>query len=364
MRILLAEARGFSPAAAARLRALGHVTEADLDQAALLGEVGSADVLFVRLRNRVDRNVLAAAPFLRAVVSPTTGLDHLDLTALAERGVAVLSLRGETEFLRGVTATAEHTWALLLALVRRLPAAAEAARRGDWDRDRFRGRELSGKTLGVVGLGRLGTLVARYGAAFGMRVVAYDPFVDPWPACGSPNAAVGADPGAEAAGHGAPPERMPTLSALLAEADVVTLHVPLNDGTRHMVDATALAAMRSGAFLVNTSRGAIVDEEALVEAVRSGRLAGAALDVVAGETEPGGPAVSPAVRFAAADPRILVTPHVGGATLESMENTEIFMAEKLARWLRGEPVRVDVGPASAPPFPPASAAPQAPSDAP
>lgn len=351
MRILLAESQGFSLAAAARLRALGHVTEADLDQAALLGEVGSADVLFVRLRNRVDRNVLAAAPFLRAVVSPTTGLDHLDLTALAERGIAVLSLRGEVEFLRGVTATAEHTWALLLALVRRLPAAAEAARRGDWDRDRFRGRELAGRTLGVVGLGRLGAMVARYGAAFGMRVVAYDPLVDPWPGDA---------------------ERMATLPALLTQADVVTLHVPLSEDTRGMLGRAELAAMKPGACLVNTSRGGIVDEAALVEAVRSGRLAGAALDVVAGETEPGGPAASPAVRFAAADPRILVTPHVGGATLESMENTEIFMAEKLARWLRGEPVRVDAGPACAPPSssppmpppPPTSSAPPHPSDAP
>ncbi|HSW29265.1 MAG TPA: NAD(P)-dependent oxidoreductase [Longimicrobiales bacterium] len=342
MRILVAESAGFSPAAEARLRELGHVTMADLDQAALLGGVGSADVLVVRLRNRVNLDVLAAAPFLRAVVSPTTGLDHLDLAALDARGIAVLSLRGEAEFLRGVTATAEHAWALLLALVRRVPAAAEAARRGAWDRDRFRGRELAGKTLGVVGLGRLGTMVARYGAAFGMRVVAYDPFVDP----------------------GAIPERMPSLAALLAVSDVVSLHVPLHAGTRGMLDAQALAHIKPGAVLVNTSRGDVVDEDALVEAVRSGRLAGAALDVVVGEMGAAGPGASPAVRFAAGDDRILVTPHIGGATLESMENTEIFMAEKLARWLRGEPVRVDAGPAAAPLHPPPHSAQPAPSDAP
>lgn len=110
MRILVAESAGFSPAAEARLRELGHVTMADLDQAELLGVVGSADVLVVRLRNRVNQDVLAAAPFLRAVVSPTTGLDHLELAALDRRGIAVLSLRGELEFLRRVPATAEHTW--------------------------------------------------------------------------------------------------------------------------------------------------------------------------------------------------------------------------------------------------------------
>jgi len=328
VRILVAESRGFSAAAERRLRELGDVTLADLDRPGLLAAAASADVLFVRLRNRVDAKVLAAAPALRAVVSPTTGLDHLDLAALAARGVAVLSLRGEAEFLRGVTATAEHAWALLLALVRRVPAAAAAARAGDWDRDRFRGRELSGKTLGVVGLGRLGSMVARYGTAFGMRVLAFDPYLEPWPA-------------------GGPPEKSPSLEALLAAADVVSLHVPLHDGTRGMLDAAALAAMKPGSVLVNTSRGDVVDEAALVAAVRSGHLAGAALDVVAGEGAPGGPARSPAVAFAATDERILVTPHIGGATLESMENTEIFMADKLARWLRGESVRVDAGPAAA-----------------
>ncbi|MHB1194692.1 MAG: NAD(P)-dependent oxidoreductase [Longimicrobiales bacterium] len=355
MRILVAESVGFSPAAEARLRELGHLTMADLDQAELLVAVGSADVLVVRLRNRVNQDVLAAAPFLRAVVSPTTGLDRLDLAALDRRGIAVLSLRGELEFLRRVPATAEHTWALLLALMRRLVAAASAARLGDWDRDRFRGRELAGKTLGIVGLGRLGSIVAGYGAAFGMRVVAYDPYLDPWPSATTPG------------GAGSPgdvPERMPSLAALLSVSDVVSLHIPLHDGTRGMLDAQALAQAKHGAVLVNTSRGDVVDEEALVDAVRSGRLAGAALDVVAGEMAAAGPSASPAVRFAAGDDRILVTPHIGGATLESMENTEIFMAEKLARWLRGEPVRVDAGPAAASLHPSSHSAPPAPSDAP
>lgn len=330
MRILVAESRGFSPRAADRLAALGEVTLADLDADGLPAAAAGADVLFVRLRNRVDGALLDAAPGLRAVVSPTTGLDHLDLDALGARGVAVLSLRGEHDFLRTVTATAEHTWALLLALLRRLPAASEAARRGDWDRDRFRGRELAGKVLGVVGLGRLGSMVARYGEAFGMTVVAHDPYREGWP---------------DGVGRAA------TLEALLARSDVVSLHVPLNEETRGLVGAAALAAMKPGAVLVNTSRGGVVDEAALVEAVLSGRLAGAALDVVAGEGTPGGPAASPAVRLAVGDDRVLVTPHVGGATLESMENTEIFMAEKLARWLRGEPVRVDAGPSAAPSAP-------------
>jgi D-3-phosphoglycerate dehydrogenase len=328
VRILVAEGEGFSPRALVALEALGDVRVGDLDRPGLAAAVHDVDVVFVRLRNRVDGALLDGAPALRAVVRPTTGLDHLDLEALDARGVAVLSLRGETDFLRTVTATAEHTWALLLALVRRIPAATAAAAAGDWDRDRFRGRELAGKSLGLVGLGRLGSMVARYGAAFGMRVRAFDPYRgEAWPD--------GVEPCA-------------TLEELLRMSDVVSLHVPLGPDTEGLLGADQFRAMRPGAVLVNTSRGRIVDEEALVQALATGRLAGAALDVVAGEGEPEGAAGSPAVRYARDHDQLLITPHVGGATLESMENTEIFMAGKLARWLRGEEVRVDAGPASAP----------------
>ncbi|MEQ8330618.1 MAG: NAD(P)-dependent oxidoreductase [Longimicrobiales bacterium] len=323
MRILVAESKDFSARAVDILERIGEVTLADLDQHGLEAGIGDADVVFVRLRNRIDDAVLGAHPGLQAVVSPTTGLDHVDLAAADAQGTAVLSLRGETDFLETVTATAEHTWALLLALVRRIPAATQAGRRGDWDRDRYRGRELAGKTLGILGLGRLGRMVARYGDAFGMHVLAYDPYRDPWP-------------------DGV--TRAPSLTVLADRSDVLSVHVPLNDETRGMVDAKVLGRLERTSVLINTSRGGIVDEAALLDALASGALAGAAVDVVDGETGPGGAAASPVVAYAAHHPELLVTPHVGGATLESMENTEIFMARKLASWCRGVPVRVDAGP--------------------
>ena len=184
---------------------------------------------------------------LRAIVTATTGLDHIDLEYAQERGITVLSLRGETEFLQEVRATAEHTWALLLGLLRNIVPASIAARQGNWDRDRFRGQELNGKRLGIVGLGRLGQKVARYGQVFGMAVGAFDPLVREWI-------------------DGV--RREPTLTDLLKKSDILSLHVPLNTETQGMIGATELALLPAGAVLVNTSRGQLIDESALIKALK------------------------------------------------------------------------------------------------
>ncbi len=313
-RVLNAEPDRYSPRARALLERVAEVVEEPLDRATLLRRLPGFDALIVRLGHRVDREVLEAGTRLKAVVTATTGLDHVDLKVARERGVEVLSLRGEHEFLRTVSATAEHTWALLLALLRHIPGAHAAAVAGDWDRDRFRGRELEGKRLGIVGLGRIGAKVARYGRAFSMEVRAYDRYREEWPADVSWAA---------------------SLDALLETADVLTLHVPLNEDTRGMIGAAELARLPRGAVLVNTSRGGVVRGGDLVQALRSGRLSGAAVDVVEGETAPGGPGEDPLVRYAAEATNLLVTPHIAGATAESMEKTEIFMAGKLAEFLAG-----------------------------
>lgn len=318
MQILNAEPTHYSDEARCILRALGELDEAELDRPQLLARIDSYDVLIVRLAHQIDTELLNRGRHLRAVVTATTGLDHIDLEAATTAGVTVLSLRGETEFLRTVTATAEHTWALLLALIRRLPEASRHAAAGGWQRDLFRGRELAGRRLGIVGLGRLGQMVARYGLAFGMRVAAYDPAPVELPA------------GVELCRD---------LTALLCRSDVLSLHAPLNDSTRGMIGAAQLALLPAGAVLINTARGDLVDGKALLDRLADGRLAGAALDVVPGERRDEDPARRALIRFAAADPRLLLTPHIGGATLDSMHKTEIFMAHKLARWLDQQPAR-------------------------
>ena len=245
------------------------------------------------------------------MVSATTGLDHIDLKAAAAREVAILSLRGETAFLNTVTATAEHAWGLLLAVARRVPAAHEAVRAGRWDRDGLRGHELHGRRLGIVGLGRLGRMVARYGTAFGMAVAATDPDGRDWPR---------------------DVERITRLDTLLAQSDVLSLHAPLRAETAGMIDAAALARLPRGAVLINTARGALVDERALADALTTGHLAGAGIDVI--DDERGrGPRLSPLVAYARAHDNMVITPHIGGATVESMAKTELFLARKLAAML-------------------------------
>ena len=312
VRILVAESERFSPEAAELLRGAGRLELAELDRAGLLAALAEVEVLWVRLRHRVDEEVLSAAPRLRAVVSPTTGLNHVDLRAAEARGVSVLSLRGETDFLKEVRATAEHTVGLMLALMRHIPAAVEDVRAGAWARDRFVGSELHERAVGVVGYGRLGRIVARYLACFGARVTVTDPHLD----------RAELEPGVGAA----------SLPELLEGSRLVTLHADLNEDNHGFFGRAEFARMPPGALFVNTARGELVDERALLEALRSGRLAGAALDVLAGESA-AGMGGHPLVDYAREHGNLLITPHVGGATAESMERTERFMAGRLLEFL-------------------------------
>ena len=320
IRILNVEPVGYSRDARAVLEAIGEVVEHEMDRGQLLDAIGGFDVLLVRLRHQIDRTVIDRGGRLGAICSATTGLDHIDVAYAQKQGIAIISLKGETEFLETIHATAEHTWALILALVRRLPAAVGSVAAGGWARERYRGRELNGKTLGIVGLGRVGGQVARYGRAFGMNVVGYDPWRVGWP-----------------------PEvtRVRDLTDLLAAADVLTLHVPLNEETRGLLQASAFHRMNARSLLVNTSRGELVDEAALLDALRRGTIGGAALDVIAGERNPAERSLE-LVEYLRSHDNLIVTPHVGGATEESMARTELFIAHKLKEWLGARAAAAEV----------------------
>lgn len=309
-KILVAEPLRFSSAAQAVLR-----TVADVDlRACRADELRQAfqayDVVWFRLAHRVDADVLGASPRCRLLASPVTGLDHIDLEACAERGIRVISLRGEVEFLKEVRATAELAVGLALALMRKIVPAAQSVQQGVWNRDLFQGRELYRKTAAVVGVGRLGEIVAGYFKAFGMRVVGYDP---------RPDGRVGWI------------DRAETLDDALRVADLVSLHVPYDRSTRHLIGARELAQMKPGAVLINTSRGGVVDEAALRQALEAGRLAGAGLDVLDGE-----PNISedhPLVAYAREHDHVLIVPHIGGNTEESFEKTEVFLANRVVEAL-------------------------------
>jgi D-3-phosphoglycerate dehydrogenase len=316
IRILNAEPAGYCPEARAILASLGELTETAVSQADLVRVVGSFDVLIVRLGVHVNAEVINAAERLRVLVSATTGLDHIDLEAAKRRGITVLSLKGEIAFLESVSSTAEHTFGLLLSLLRQIPAAVYDVRNGGWDRNMFPGREVRGMRMGILGYGRLGKKVAHYGVAFGMLVKAFD---------------------VRAIDAPSPIEMCDTLEELLAWSEVLSIHLPLQESTTNVIDHRCLQLLPRGAYLVNTARGALIDEGALLQCLESGQLAGAALDVLANEISPDFNTANPLMDYMNSNNKLIITPHLGGATVDAWRNTEVFMAKKLRRFLNCPP---------------------------
>ena len=307
----------FTEQAREALASLGEVIYQPPTQDELANALADCDAVLCGLGLRFDRATLAGAKKLKVLATATTGLDHLDLAAAEARGIAVLSLRGEEEFLNSITGTAELAFALLLNLARRIPPALTAVKRGEWERERFRGHALAGQTLGVVGVGRLGRMMVRYGRAFGKRVLGHDPKVD-------------------VAAHGAEPV---SFEKLLSESDFISLHLHLAPETTKLFNRRVFARMKPSAYLINTSRGEIVDESDLLAALEQGRLAGYATDVLAGENNFGERAVShPLIDYAQTHDNLIIVPHLGGMTYQSREATDHFIARKLAEYLKNQNV--------------------------
>jgi len=255
--------------------------------------------------------ILDAAKRLQVVGRAGVGVDNIDVPAATARGVYVVNAP-----LGNIVAAAEHTVALTLALLRRVVDADRSVRANEWTRSKFIGRELRGKTLGLIGIGRVGGEVARRAAAFGMTVIAHDPFAT--------------EASARAAGA-----RLVELDELVRSADVISLHVPLTEKTRGLVDAAALAKMKPTAVVVNAARGEVVDLDALAAALEKGTIAGAALDVFAEEPLPADAAIRRA-------PRTVLTPHIAGSTAEAQTNVAVDVVEQILDVLDGRPARFAV----------------------
>ncbi len=272
----------------------------------LADAIAPYDALIVRSQTKVTAEVLELASSLKVVGRAGIGLDNVDVDAATRRGVLVVNAPQSN-----IVSAAEHTMALLLAQARNVPQAHAALKAGRWERSRFQGVELLEKTLGLVGLGRVGTMVASRALAFGMRVVAFDPYVS-------------RDRAREMG-----VELVPNLEALLVQADFVSIHLPRTRETTGLIGEREVALMKEGARLVNTSRGGIVDERALVNALRDGRLAGAALDVFAQEPPS---ASNPLLVF----DQVVATPHLGASTVEAQDKAGTSIAEMVRLALRGE----------------------------
>jgi D-3-phosphoglycerate dehydrogenase len=264
----------------------------------LLQLIPEFDAYMCTVRLQVDRAVIDAARRLKLVAAYSTGTDHLDLAGLAERGIAVVSLKNDRAILDQVTSTAELAFGLLLTCARHLPLCFEATRQGRWERHKLAGQQLSGKTLGIVGCGRLGAMMAGYGQAFRMNVLAADPHITAFP-------------------EGVTPVDLP---ALLAGSDFISLHVHLTPETKYLLGARELALVKRGACLINTSRGGLIDEAALIQEMRSGRIAAAGLDVIDGEWRED-KFNHPLIAYSRENPRLYITPHVGGTSPDAIRLT-------------------------------------------
>ncbi|MDL1909173.1 hydroxyacid dehydrogenase [Chloroflexi bacterium CFX6] len=273
----------------------------------LLKAIPGYDALIVRGRTKVTASVVEAGSRLKAIGRAGVGVDNIDLEAAKKRNIAVVNAPVSTSI-----AVAELTFGLLLALAREIPRADAGMKQGRWLKKELEGVELNGRTLGVVGYGRIGMEVGKRASAFGMNVVAYDPLI----------------PEDEIKKRGAEPV---SLQDLYAWSDFISLHMPLTVDTRDMIGPLAFSQMKDGVRIVCAARGGIIDESALVEALNSGKVAGAALDVF-GQEPPG-------LTEAVSHPRVIATPHIGAQTAEAQSRASEDIAKEVLSALRGEPLR-------------------------
>lgn len=262
--------------------------------------------LIVRSRTKITADLLVGARQLKIIARAGVGLDNIDLQAAKQHGIVVINTPEAT-----TTTVAEHTLALMLALIRSIPQANDSIKAGKWEKRMFIGRELAGKTLGIIGTGRIGQAVGQRARGFGLNLLGYDPYVSE--------------------------ELLEQLNIqsvelrdLYSHSDLITIHTPLNESTRGMINAEAIAAMKTGVLLISTSRGGIIEEQALLAGLQSGQVGGAALDVF--ETEP------PGLNDLINHPNLIATPHIAAQTKDAQERASIQAAEEIIRFVKGFPL--------------------------
>lgn len=321
IRILVTEAEAYSQSTRECFLNSWDVTFAEIyDQDQLIKVCSESlyDVIFAKLGLVFDKRIFDLQPMMRILVTPTTGLNHIGTSDAEFCRIKVLSLLEEDEFLSNVTSTAEHVWALLLAINRSLTSAVSRVAKGEWRRQGLDVHELSGSSIGIIGMGRLGRMVARFGLAFQMEVVGCDPHVssEMFPAgC-----------------------KKVELMELLVLSEYVVMLASYKLGDQPILGETEFSKFRSGAVLINVARGELIDERALLCALANGRLRGFGADVLVGDSGWGSSDIfhSEIVDRSKFDNRIIVTPHMGGYATEAIEKTRKFMIEKLAQYLENK----------------------------
>lgn len=298
--ILVTEPEYFAGKAMKILKSAGKVTAVRVNRKRLEKIIGNFDVIVVRIETHLDKELLSMAKKLKLIGSTTTGLDHIDAEYAKAHGIEIVYLHGEH-----TTPTAEHTFALILSLSRKIPWAYDSLRQANWKRYNFIGIQLEGRVLGVIGFGRIGIRVSEYAKAFGMRVIAFDPYAKPGPV------------------------KLVSLPELLKKADIVTVHAVLTKQTRKMISYRQFGMMKRNALVINTARADIVDNKALLQALSKGIIYGAALDVF--HREPLEDKTDPIIKYAKANHNLIITPHIGASTYDAVEKAGVEIATEIKK---------------------------------
>ncbi len=310
--ILHLESNRYSDEALSKLDSMSALTKLSFDtqdEFQKYIDENSFDTIFTRLGLNIDEKIIAASPDLKYIVTSTTGLNHINMDVAAKRGIHVVSLKGETEFLNSIKSTAEHTWAILLVLIRKLDLAIADVKNGYWRRAPFLSTELDQKTIGIIGYGRLGKIVAKYAEVFDMKVLIND-----------------IDPNAYAKSSY---ENTP-LDILLEQSDIVSIHIPSNQENLKFFNKELIEKAKKGFILINTSRGEVVNEADILEGLVSKQISGVATDVLYGDStwENRSTADHPMVAYANQNTNLIITPHMGGYAYESIIRTRDFITNK------------------------------------
>jgi len=307
MKILITEPEYFPHEIMKPLEKLGKLVEKRTSYEELLEEIRDTDVLIVRVQTKVDKKILDNAKRLKIIASMTTGLDHIDVEHAEKMGIEIVSMPGYA-----TTATAEYTMSLILNMLRKLPWAFEHCKNGKWERYNFLGSDLGGKTVGIIGFGKIGSRVAKYTSGFGAKVIFYDPYINR-------NELENTDA-----------EQVQTIDELLKKSDIITIHTYLSKDTTKMIRKQQFSKMKKGAILINASRGLLVDESDLVDALEDGTLSGAALDAF--EEEPLPPSHR-LINYARTHKNLILTPHIAGSTRECIDTAARFVVDSVLKRL-------------------------------
>lgn len=306
MKVLVVSPNYFPEQILSKLKGVAEVISKNISQKELLDEIEDYDAVLTRVDTKFDRKVLKKGKKLKVIGSATTGLNHIDLLFAKKRGITIVNLSGTHTL-----PTAEYTFSLILSLVKRIPWAYNSLKSGVWERHRFFGDNMEGKVLGIIGFGKIGSRVGKYATNFGMRVIAYDPYIS-----SSKIRKMGV--------------KLVTLDYILKNSDVITLHAYLSSETEKIINARAFLKMKPAVFLVNVGRGELVDEDALLSALVKNKIAGAALDVF--KDEPLSKS-SRLIKYTETHDNLLITPHIAASTNESVEEAAEEIVDRVKELL-------------------------------